>query len=112
MAYLNSFKNKELYYSCKDMPSFIILYVREFAAFKWFFWVKTYLQFPGFAKRKFKFSDYPEELFAIGSASVGTVQPARQHEIWNIESMSIFFRQIEFYRDAEMFESDKDLYIV
>ena len=31
-------------------------------------------------------------------------------EIWNIESMSIFFRQIEFYRDARVFESDEDAF--
>jgi len=30
-------------------------------------------------------------------------------EIWNIESMSIFFRQVEFYREADTFESDEDI---
>ena len=29
-------------------------------------------------------------------------------EIWNIESMSIF-RQVQFYRDADVFESDGDV---
>ena len=29
MAYFNSFKNKELYYSCKDMPLFHHFYVRS-----------------------------------------------------------------------------------
>lgn len=33
-------------------------------------------------------------------------------EIWNIETMNIFFRQIEFYRDAEIFESDHDVLIL
>ena len=62
LAYFNSFKQKEFYYSCKDMPIFHHFHVREVAVFKWFFWLKTYLQFPEFAKRKFKFSILPGQL--------------------------------------------------
>jgi hypothetical protein len=109
MAYFNSFNNKELYYSCKDMPLFHHFYVREFAAFKWFFWLKTYLQFPGFSKRKFKFSDYPDELFKLDQQVLGMYSQLASREIWNIESMSIFFRQVEFYRGADVFESDEDV---
>ncbi len=109
MAYFNSFKNKELYQSCKDMPLFHHFYVREVAAFKWFFWLKTYLQFPGFGKRKFKFSDYPDDLFNLDQQVLGMYNQLASREIWNIESMSIFFRQIEFYRDGNVFESDEDV---
>jgi len=109
MAYFNSFKNKELYYSCKDLPLFHHFYLREFAAFKWFFWLKTYLQFPGFAKRKFRFSDYPDDLFQLDQQVLGMYYQIDSREIWNIESMTIFFRQIEFFRDADMFESDEDI---
>lgn len=108
MAYFNSFNNKELYQSCKDMPIFHHFYVREIAAFKWFFWLKTYLQFPGFAKRKFKFSDYPDDLFHLDQQVLGMYNQISSREIWNIESMSVFLRQIEFYRDGDVFESDED----
>ena len=108
MAYFSSFTNKEIYYSCKDMPLFDHFLVREVAAFKWFFWLKTYLQFPGFAKRKFKFSDYPDDLFQLDQQVLGMYNQLASREIWNIESMSIFFRQIEFYRNADVFESDED----
>jgi len=109
MAYFNSFKNKELYLSCKDMPIFNHFLVREVAAFKWFFWLKTYLQFPGFAKRKFKFSDYPDDLFKLDQQLLGMYNGLASREIWNIESMTIFIRQIEFYRDGDVFESDEDV---
>lgn len=52
VAYMNSFKEKEFYYSCKDMPVFHHFVFREIAAFKWFFWLKTYFQFPEFDKKK------------------------------------------------------------
>ena len=109
MAYFSSFKNKELYQSCKDMPIFHHFLVREIAAFKWFFWLKTYLQFPGFGKRKFKFSDYPDDLFALDQQVLGMYNQLASREIWNIESMNIFFRQVEFYRDGNVFESDEDV---
>src|SRR4030095_15844433 len=109
MAYFNSFKSKELYYSCKDLPIFHFFLMREISAFKWFFWLKTYLQFPSFAKKKFKFSDYPDELFKLDQQLLGIYNNLSSREIWNIESMNIFFRQIEFYRDGDVFESDEDV---
>ncbi|HJS56093.1 MAG TPA: hypothetical protein VJ765_16190 [Chitinophagaceae bacterium] len=108
MAYFNSFKSKELYHSCKDMPIFHHFHLREVAAFKWFFWHKTYLQSAGFAKKKFKFSEYPDEVFNLAQQVLGLFNQLSTREIWNIESMSIFLRQIEFYRDSQLFESDED----
>lgn len=110
LAYMNSFKEKEFYYSCKDMPIFHHFVLREIATFKWFFWLKTYFHFPEFEKRKFTFSGYPDELFAIDQKALSLYNQIPSVEIWNIESMSIFFRQIDFYRDGHVFESDEDVF--
>lgn len=112
LAYMNSFKQKEFYYSCKDLPVFYHYVFRELAAFKCFFWLKTYFNFPEFEKKKFRFSDYPDELFSIDQKVLSQYNRIPSIEIWNIESMSILFRQIEFYRDCQVFESDKDAYIL
>ena len=112
MAYMNSFKEKEFYYSCKDMPIFHHFVVREIAAFKRFFFLKTFFHFPEFEKKKFRFSDYPDDLFAIGQKVLNQYIQIPSIEIWNIESMSIVFRQIEFYRDCNVFESDMDAFIL
>ena len=112
LTYMNSFKEKEFYYSCKDMPIFHHYILREIAAFKWFFWLKTYFQFPEFEGKKFRFLDYPNELFAIDQKVLSQYNQIPSVEIWNIESMSIILRQIEFYRDCQVFESDKDAYIL
>ena len=108
MAYINRFKDKEFYYNCKDLPIFHHFLFREIAAFKWFFWLKTYFQFPEFEKRKFRFSDYPDELFALDQKALQLYNQIPSIEIWNIESMNVFFRQVEFYRDCDVFESDRD----
>lgn len=108
MTYFNSFKKNELYYSCKDMPIFHHFHLRKIAAFKRFFWLKTYIQAPGFAQKKFSFSDYPEAVFEMEQKVLNLYNQMPSIEFWNIESMSIIFRQIEFYRDGNIFESDKD----
>lgn len=110
MAYINSFKDKCFYYLCKDLPIFHHYHLREIAAFKWFFWLKTYFQFPGFDNRKFRFNDHPESIFAVEQKVLDYYNHIPSVEIWNLENMNIFFRQIEFYRDGQIFESDEDIY--
>lgn len=109
LAYFNTFKKKELYYSCKDMPIFNHFHFREVAAFKWFFWMKTYFQFSEFAKRKFKFSDYPDDFFLMDQKVLSLYLDLPSTEIWNPECINIILRQIEFYRVSQVFESEEDI---
>ena len=109
MQYMNSFREVEFFYSCKDMPIFHHFHFREIAAFKWFFWLKTYFQFPEFAKRKLRLEEYPEELYAMDQEALRLYNSIPSVEIWNIESMNILFRQIDFYRDARVFENDRQV---
>ena len=109
LAYFNSFKKKELYYSCKDMPFFNHFHFREVAAFKWFFWMKTYFQFPEFAKRKFKFTDYPDDFFLVDQKVLSLYLDLPCTEMWNPECMNIVLRQIEFCRRSHVFESGEDV---
>jgi hypothetical protein len=109
LGYLNSFNEKCFYYVCKDLPVFHNYQVKEVAAFKWFFWLKTYFHFPGFEKRKFRFSDFPDELFDLGKKLLAQYNQLPSVEIWNLETMNHLFRQIDFYRDGDVFESDEDL---
>ena len=109
VAYFNSFKRKEFYYMCKDMPIFYHFHYRELAAFKWFFWLKTYFQFPELAKARFRFEDYPDDLFELDQKILALYNQIPSVEVWNIESMSILFRQIDFYQDGHVFESDADI---
>ncbi len=110
LSYMNSFKQKTFYYSCKDLPIFHHYHFREIAAFKWFFWLKTYFQFPEFEKKKFNFKDHPDALFILEQKTLALYNQLPSVEIWNLESMNIFFRQIEFYRDSQVFNSDEDVY--
>ena len=112
IAYFNSCTEKEIYYLCKDFPIFHHFHFREIAAFKYFFWMKTLLQDPDFRDRKFSFDQYPDELFTIGQKILAIYNQVPSYEIWSAESINILLRQVEYYRDMGMFESDKDALIV
>jgi hypothetical protein len=109
ITYMNSFKNREVYYLCKDVPIFTHFYFREIAAFKYFFWMKTIFHFPDFQQRRFTFDAYPDELNALGEKTLALYNQLPSTELWNVENINIAIRQIEFYRDSRMFESDGDV---
>lgn len=112
LAYINSFKEKTYYYMCKDLPIFHQYHLKETAAFKWFFYLKTYFHFPEFEKKKFRFADHPDSLYVLERKTLDLYNQIPCVEVWNMESMNMFFRQIEFYRDGRVFESDDDVYIL
>jgi len=109
VAYINSFKEKEFFYLCKDSPIFHHFYFKEFAAFKYYFWMSTLLFFPEFRNKKVDFDEYPDELFNIGQKILHMYEEMDGVEIWNAENLNTTLRQIEFYRDGQMFKSDHDV---
>jgi hypothetical protein len=109
MAYINSFKEKEYYYLCKDSPFFHQFHFREFAAFKYYFWMGTLFFFPEFRNKKISLEEYPDELFGLGQKILDIYDHIDSVEIWNIESMNGTLRQIDYYKDGGMFESDEDI---
>jgi hypothetical protein len=110
MTFINGHKERTIFYLCKDLPIFHQYHIRDIAAFKWFVYLKTYFQFPGFEKKKFRFSEHPDDIFILEEKIRDIYNQVPSVEIWNFESMNIFFRQIEFYRDSGVFESDSDVY--
>lgn len=109
LAYINSFKEKEFYYLCKESPMFHHYYFREFAALKYYAWMATLLFFPEFRNKKLKLEDYPEEFFEIGKKILALYEEMDSVEIWNIESLNSTLRQIDYYQDGGLFQSDNDI---
>jgi len=107
---MNAFKEKQMYYLCKDVPLFHHFHVREVAAFKYFFWMKTILPQPHFSRKKFSFKDYPEEFFELGRQALEYYNRLDTVEIWNIESINSSIRQVEFHHESGGFENDEDAY--
>lgn len=112
VKYMASFKERAMYYLCKDIPLFHHYHYKDLAAFKYFFWHKTLLQTPEFSSRKIQLSHYPEEIFDNGRKALDTYNQIDSYEIWNIESLTSTLRQVEYYQDSKIFHSKEDLLLV
>ena len=108
----NTFSEREFYHLNKDVPLFHHFNIREIAAFKYFFWMKTIFNFQGFANTRFNFNFYSDELWEMGKRIIEEYNKLPSVELWNVENINVAIRQIEFYRDSQMFESDRDTLVL
>ena len=112
LAYFNSFKQKEVYYMCKDIPIWHHYHVKELATFKYFFFMRTILHVPEFSNRKVNLQQYPNECFELGSKMLEIYQQLPCTEFWKVETINSVIRQIGFYHDSGLFESNKDVVLI
>ncbi|HZH67057.1 MAG TPA: hypothetical protein VEY10_19365 [Flavisolibacter sp.] len=109
VKYMASFKERSMYYLCKDIPWFHHYQSRELAAFKYYFWHKTLLQSPEFVSKKISLRDYPVEIYNMGRKALDIYNQIDSYEIWNMESLNGTLRQVEFYHDMQAFQNEGDL---
>lgn len=108
--YFNSFKQREIYYLCKDAPFWYFYLFPGMAAFKTFFWSKTINNEPALADKSFSLEEYPfEDCFAIGRQILEEHSLMNTVELWNLESIHSSINQIAYYRDAGIFRNKEDL---
>jgi len=108
-AYFNSFKTRKLSYLCKDLPIWYFYIFPEIAAFKTFCWIKTVQNNKEYADKKFSLKEFPfNECFALGQQILKEYNRIPCVELWNYESLSSTFRQIEYYKDAGLFSDKED----
>lgn len=106
---INSFQQKELLILPKDVPVYHYFNFPELAAFKYFFWMKTILHYPAYSKSVFNASIMAENLIQTGEKILETYNKIPSTEIWNVENVDTTLRQIEYYHEANVFESKHDI---
>ncbi len=113
LKYFNGFKQRQLMYLSKDVPVFYFFYFKELAAFKSFFWCKSILNDPAFDGKNFNLETFDdEEYFKLGQQVLQEYNLIPSVELWNYESINSTILQIEYYRDAGIFETKEDLHKV
>ena len=108
LQFANSFQKKHLTYLAKDIPVAQQFLVPEVAAFKSFFWRKSILHYDEMKGKKFSLKDIQSYHFDISKKIVEVYNKIGSTDIWNIESINSTIRQIEFYREANVFETEDD----
>src|SRR5258708_31655117 len=109
---INTFDTKELYYLPKDVPIFHHYNFPELAAFKYFFWMKTVLEYPEYAKAVFDPYSLPEKLMRTGEKILESYNKIPSQEVWNVENINGTLRQIEYYNDTNVFTTKKDVEMI
>ncbi len=112
-TFVNQAKSKNMYYEAKDIPPFHHFQFPQLAAFKYFFWMKTILSYPEFNEVKFEDCKLEDKMIDTGKEIIKTYCDIPSTEMWSVETINSTIRQIEFYKDSEVFkkkESISELY--
>jgi hypothetical protein len=110
LQFINSFKERQIFYLCKDLPIWQFYLYPELGAFKTFFWSKTLLNQPEYSQSLFSLSDSSfNDCFEIGQEINREYSFMPCVELWNKESINSTLSQIEYYRDAGLFKTRADL---
>lgn len=109
LTLINSFKEKHLYYLAKDLPIMNQFMSPELLAFKSYLWRRSILHYESLKGTKFSLKEMVPEHIELGKKIEKVYTQIPTTEIWNLESINSTIRQIEFYREANMFESEEDV---
>ena len=109
LHYIESFKQKEFFYFSKDIPVFYYYMFPELAVFKFFFWMKSLLKFPGYTHSRFSLKEIEPVLFERAKKIAGISTRIPSSEILNVENIQITLRQMEYYKDTGLFALKAEL---
>jgi len=88
--------NGVIYYEAKDILPFHHYQFPELADFKYFFWMKTILNYPEFHKKCFEDFVTEDRIREAGNQIISVYSEISSVEIWNAENLYSSIRQIEF----------------
>jgi hypothetical protein len=110
LQYMNSFKEKQMLYLCKDMPIWEFYLFPALAAFKTFVWAKSIHNDPAYAGKLFSLDEFMfSDCFAIGQQIIQEYNRIPSVELWNEESINSTLNQVKFYKESGGFKYAADV---
>jgi hypothetical protein len=106
---INSFKEKEIIYSAKDIPIFHYFEFPEIFAFKVYFWHKALIPTHEF-EGKFISLKVADNLMETGRQIAMIYSKIPTSELWNEETFNSIIRQIEFCYVSGFFSKKEDAF--
>ena len=108
VMFINSFQHKHMYFLAKDVPLMQQFLSPELTCFKSFFWRKSILHYEDLKGQKFSLNNIDSKHIELGKKIIDAYNQIPSTDIWNIESINSTIRQIEFYREANAFDTKED----
>jgi hypothetical protein len=102
---------KELIYLSKEIVVFHFFMHPALFAFQYFFWMKSALR-SDTMPLQFSFDLLKQDIEAIGKEILSVYNSIPSIEIWNLECINNTISQIEYYREAGLFRSLRDVEII
>jgi hypothetical protein len=96
-------ENPQIIFYFKDIPIFHYLPFAELSAFKFFFWKRTLMGYPEMARQPFTGEEADVETLETSKKIIDLYAQIPCTDIWNEESINITIKQIEFYRQSNIF---------
>ncbi len=112
MQFVESFGQKEIFYRTKDIPIFHNFYFEPLIAFRYFFWMKTIIQHPDFARMEFTMDCVPQPIIKLSRQLSRLYNKIPSVEIWNTECVNAAILQLEFYKDSGYFSEVSDVKLI
>lgn len=106
---IHNLPDKQIFYSAKDVPVFQYFNSPGLAAFKIYFWVKTFIG-SDYQQDKFRFDLIQNELLSIAKKIWEKYMNIPSTEIWSEETIQITLRQIEFHYECGFFQNKQDIH--
>lgn len=103
---ISQMEDRTISFSARDLPIFHYFLFPELAAFKIFFWCKTYLNQPDLDDVSFDLDHLPniiEELIPTSRDIWQAYARIPSDEMWSIETINIPLKQILYYHEAGLF---------
>lgn len=103
LSFFTTLEQPHFYYNNKDIPIFHFMQFPELCAFKFFFWKRTIIGYPELSRQQFEGEEKDEKLMETARKIIQLYSQIHSTEIWNEESVHVTIRQIEFYRQSNVF---------
>ncbi|CAN5381026.1 hypothetical protein BH20BAC1_BH20BAC1_18310 [soil metagenome] len=109
LQYFMTATEKRMYYLNKDIPIFHHFMFPELAAFKCYFWSRYDLDYPRFNKGQFFIEDFIDIFNNTGKKISDLYLKIPSIKIWNLDCINTTIRQIDYYRETQIFQSEEDI---
>jgi len=94
---IESFEDREVIYSAKDIPPPYYFKFPGLTQFKLFFWLKSYQRHPKFDVMRYDPGMVSQQLIDVGKKIWNKYSVIPSSEIWSDETFNVTLRQVQFY---------------
>ena len=103
LALFKTLPNPQMYFFTKDIPIFHFMQFPELRNFKFFFWKRTLIGHPELSKQQFNGEENDEQALHSAEKIIKQYISLPTLELWGEETINVTIRQIEFYRQSNIF---------